>query len=45
MRGTALMPTPPHTAPRRRSSAKKQRELAQAIKRSRQIGLLPYIVK
>ena len=26
-------------------SAKKQRELAQAIKRSRQIGLLPYIVK
>jgi small subunit ribosomal protein S18 len=26
-------------------SAKKQRELAQAIKRSRQIGLLPFIVK
>ena len=26
-------------------SGKKQRELAQAIKRSRQIGLLPYIVK
>ena len=26
-------------------SAKKQRELAQAIKRSRQIGLLPYVVK
>ena len=26
-------------------SAKKQRELATAIKRSRQIGLLPYIVK
>nr|WP_137678181.1 30S ribosomal protein S18 [Parerythrobacter lutipelagi] len=26
-------------------SAKKQRELAKAIKRSRQIGLLPYIVK
>ncbi|MFN4038735.1 MAG: 30S ribosomal protein S18 [Erythrobacter sp.] len=26
-------------------SAKKQRELAQAIKRARQIGLLPYIVK
>ena len=26
-------------------SARKQRELAQAIKRSRQIGLLPYIVK
>ncbi|MEM8798951.1 MAG: 30S ribosomal protein S18 [Pseudomonadota bacterium] len=26
-------------------SAKKQRELARAIKRSRQIGLLPYIVK
>ena len=26
-------------------SAKKQRELSQAIKRARQIGLLPYIVK
>jgi small subunit ribosomal protein S18 len=26
-------------------SAKKQRELAKAIKRARQIGLLPYIVK
>jgi small subunit ribosomal protein S18 len=26
-------------------SAKKQRELAQAIKRARQIGLLPFIVK
>lgn len=26
-------------------SAKKQRELAKAIKRSRHIGLLPYIVK
>ena len=26
-------------------SAKKQRELAQAIKRSRHLGLLPYIVK
>jgi small subunit ribosomal protein S18 len=26
-------------------SGKKQRELATAIKRSRQIGLLPYIVK
>ena len=26
-------------------SAKKQRELAKAIKRSRQIGLLPYVVK
>ena len=26
-------------------SAKKQRELAQAIKRARHIGLLPYIVK
>jgi small subunit ribosomal protein S18 len=26
-------------------SAKKQRELGQAIKRSRQIGLLPYLVK
>jgi small subunit ribosomal protein S18 len=26
-------------------SAKKQRELAQAIKRARQIGLLPYVVK
>ena len=26
-------------------SAKKQRELAQAIKRARQIGLLPYLVK
>ena len=26
-------------------SARKQRELAQAIKRSRQIGLLPYVVK
>jgi small subunit ribosomal protein S18 len=26
-------------------SGKKQRELAQAIKRARQIGLLPYIVK
>lgn len=26
-------------------SAKRQRELAQAIKRSRQIGLLPFIVK
>ena len=26
-------------------SAKKQRELGQAIKRSRQIGLLPFIVK
>ncbi len=26
-------------------SARKQRELAQAIKRARQIGLLPYIVK
>ena len=26
-------------------SAKKQRELATAIKRARQIGLLPYIVK
>ena len=26
-------------------SAKKQRELAQAIKRSRFIGLLPYVVK
>ena len=26
-------------------STKKQRELAQAIKRSRQIGLLPYVVK
>ncbi len=26
-------------------SGKKQRELSQAIKRARQIGLLPYIVK
>jgi len=26
-------------------SAKKQRELGQAIKRARQIGLLPYVVK
>ncbi|OGS51560.1 MAG: 30S ribosomal protein S18 [Erythrobacter sp. RIFCSPHIGHO2_12_FULL_63_10] len=26
-------------------SAKRQRELAQAIKRARQIGLLPYLVK
>ncbi len=26
-------------------SAKKQRELGQAIKRARQIGLLPYLVK
>ena len=26
-------------------SGKKQRELAQAIKRARQIGLLPYLVK
>ena len=26
-------------------SAKKQRELSQAIKRARQIGLLPYLVK
>lgn len=26
-------------------SGKKQRELAKAIKRSRQIGLLPYVVK
>ncbi|RVQ69503.1 MULTISPECIES: 30S ribosomal protein S18 [Croceicoccus] len=26
-------------------SAKKQRELSKAIKRARQIGLLPYIVK
>lgn len=26
-------------------SAKKQRELAKAIKRARQIGLLPYLVK
>jgi small subunit ribosomal protein S18 len=26
-------------------SAKKQRELAQAIKRARHIGLLPYLVK
>jgi len=26
-------------------SAKKQRELSQAIKRARHIGLLPYIVK
>jgi small subunit ribosomal protein S18 len=26
-------------------SAKKQRELAKAIKRARQIGLLPYVVK
>ncbi|HUQ13851.1 MAG TPA: 30S ribosomal protein S18 [Novosphingobium sp.] len=26
-------------------SARKQRELGQAIKRARQIGLLPYIVK
>ncbi|NBR32512.1 MAG: 30S ribosomal protein S18, partial [Sphingomonadaceae bacterium] len=26
-------------------SAKKQRELAQAIKRARHIGLLPFIVK
>jgi len=26
-------------------SAKKQRELAKAVKRARQIGLLPYIVK
>ena len=26
-------------------SAKKQRELSQAIKRSRHLGLLPYIVK
>ena len=26
-------------------SAKKQRELAQAIKRSRHLGLLPYVVK
>jgi small subunit ribosomal protein S18 len=26
-------------------SAKKQRELAQAIKRSRFLGLLPYVVK
>ena len=26
-------------------SGKKQRELAQAIKRARQIGLLPYVVK
>ncbi len=26
-------------------SAKKQRELAQAIKRARHVGLLPYIVK
>lgn len=26
-------------------SAKKQRELGQAIKRSRQIGMLPYLVK
>jgi len=26
-------------------SAKKQRELSQAIKRARQIGLLPYIVQ
>jgi small subunit ribosomal protein S18 len=26
-------------------SAKKQRELAQAIKRSRQLGLLPYVIR
>ncbi len=26
-------------------SAKKQRELGQAIKRARQVGLLPYLVK
>ena len=26
-------------------SAKKQRELAQAIKRARHVGLLPYLVK
>ena len=26
-------------------SAKKQRELAQAIKRARHVGLLPYVVK
>ena len=26
-------------------SAKKQRELAQAIKRSRHLGMLPYVVK
>jgi small subunit ribosomal protein S18 len=26
-------------------SAKKQRELAEAIKRARQLGLLPYVIK